>query len=401
MVDSVGREFVFAYPTPYVPGFSNRPFLYGVRFYLPTIYLVITNPTSTDFTVDVNLITIKPPSTSLVRSQEVTNARPANISISVDEYFGSTSVISDYFGRSFSSVIDDLGFLNNFDPLKDPPPTIKVTSQGDITVHAYYSYNQRYSAWNVMGTVILPTTALGTDHFIASYAPLSTYYSCFSEFTVTAVSEETTVSISTTDGHRAIKTLQPYESFQYKSFRDLTGSQVSADKSVAVMAGVSAAKIPTDNVDYANYLLAQMPSVGGLGKNYILGPFRERIAGYVFRIVATQDNTFVSISHGRPIELHAGEMFHQDIVSNNITQISSDRPILVVQYNKGYAADMRRGNAAMVVVPAVEMFSSTVMFPVTSLPSKARKYYSLSITIRCVDSPGLLLDGVILGKDTF
>ena len=146
LVDSVGREFVFAYPTPYVPGFSNRPFLYGVRFYLPTIYLVITNPTSTDFTVDVNLITIRPPSTSLVRSQEVTNARPANISISVDEYFGSTSV-SDYFGRDFSSVIDDLGFLNNFDPLKDPPPTIKVTSQGDITVHAYYSYNQRYSAW--------------------------------------------------------------------------------------------------------------------------------------------------------------------------------------------------------------------------------------------------------------
>ena len=127
------------------------------------------------------------------------------------------------------------------------------------------------------------------------------------------------------------------------------------------MAGVSAAKIPTDNVDYANYLLAQMPSVGGLGKNYILGPFRERIAGYVFRIVATQDNTFVSISHGKPIELHAGEMFHQDIVSNNITQISSDRPILVVQYNKGYAADSVRGNAAMVVVPAVEMFSSTTM----------------------------------------
>ena len=165
------------------------------------------------------------------------------------------------------------------------------------------------------------------------------------------------------------------------------------------MAGVSAAKIPADNVDYPNYILAQMPNVDGLGKTYILGPFRERTAGYVYRVIATQDNTLVSISDGIPKEYHAGEMFTQEVSGDNITLISSDKPILVAQYNKGYAADTRRGNAAMVVVPAIEMFSSTVTFPVTSLPSKAEKSYYLSIVIQCDDTPGLMLDDVILGKD--
>ena len=223
----------------------------------------------------------------------------------------------------------------------------------------------------------------------------------YSEFTVTAASEETTVTIRAEDGYRAVRSLKPYESFQYKSRVDLTGSRVKADKPVAVMAGVSSAKIPTDNVNYANYLLAQMPNVDGLGKTYILSPFKERSAGYVFRIVATQDNTFVSISDGKLKEYHAGEMFHQDVSGNNITLISSDKPILVAQYNKGYAADNLRGNAAMVVVPAVEMFSSTVMFPVTSLQSKATKSYYLSIAIRCDDVPGLMVDSVVLGKDIF
>ena len=371
-VDSVGREFVFAYPSPYLPTLSSS------RDYFPALFVVITNPTSTAFMVDVNLITISPPSASLVRSVRVTNARPANVTILYTEYLGPRD--------SWSTT-----------GAKDPPPTVKITAQGDATVHAYYSYNRRYYTWYAMGTLILPTTALGEDHFITSYMPMTNHYS---EFTVTAASEETTVTIRAEDGYRAVRSLKPYESFQYKSRVDLTGSRVKADKPVAVMAGVSSAKIPTDNVNYANYLLAQMPNVDGLGKTYILSPFKERSAGYVFRVVATQDNTFVSISDGKLKEYHAGEMFHQDVSGNNITLISSDKPILVAQYNKGYAADNLRGNAAMVVIPAVEMFSSTVMFPVTSLQSKATKSYYLSIVIKCDDVPGLMVDSDVLGKET-
>ena len=377
--DSIGREFVFAYPTPFLSS-----------SYSPTFYVVITNPTSSIFSVDVNLITINPPSASLVRSVAVTNSHPANITITAREYYGSSWRTS--------------GATNL------PLPTVKITAQGDAIVHAYYSYNERYTGWYAMGTLVLPTTALGKDHFIASYkpwnrtpwnrrssAPRSTQYS---EITVTAIAEETSVTIRAKDGISNWRYLRPYESFQYKSLVDLTGSRVKANKPVAVMAGVSAAMIPT-TVSYANYLLAQMPSVEGLGKTYILSPFRERASGYVFRVVATQDNTFVSISDRRPVEYHSGEVFDQDVPGNNITLISSDKPVLVAQYNKGYTADGIRGNAAMVVVPAVEMFSSTVMFPVTSLQSKATKSYYLSIVIRCAHTPGLTVDGAKLGKFTF
>ncbi|XP_072024034.1 uncharacterized protein [Amphiura filiformis] len=360
-VDTVGREFVFAFPTPYYP--TSR-----YTSYVPKLYIVLTNPTAATASVDIT-ITSSTATTSL--SQRVDN-RPANVTISFTDYFGSTY----YTGTN-------------------DPKTIRLSSTGDISVVAHYSYNQKYSTWYSTGMIILPVPALGTDHFLVSYRPYAGYKS---EFTISATGVVTTVYIRGTDGYRNTKVLQPYETFQYKSSHDLTGSRIASDKPISVISGVSSTRIP-DGVDYRSYFAVQIPRVDGIGKDYILSPFKDRSSGYIFRVVGTEDNTLITVGlTEKPVELHAGEFLERVTTADNITMITSSKPVYVCQYMKGYASESSYGNAAMVLVPGLEMFpSSSVSFAVSSLPSKSsRSRYSVSITVKCDSKDGLLMDGNVL-----
>lgn len=363
-VDTVGREFVFAYPTPYYPTSSYTS-------YLPVLYLVIQNQG-----VDEGTTTVK-----IINGERLTVLGTENVGVGA--LVNITIPFRSYFGNDFTRNIED-------------PKTIKITATIDVSVHAFYSYNQRYSTWLIAGTVILPTSALGTKYFVASYQPTIGYYS---EFTVTSLDEATNVEVRGRDGFRQELALEPHQTFQYRSKIDLTGSEITADKPISVVSGVSASKVPI-NKDYNSYLVSHLPAADGLGRNYLLAPFKDRSSGYIYRVVGTKDNTNMIISGStHPIELHAGEMLDRDLPGDNITSIEATQPILVYQLSKGYAMENSIGNAAMVVVPGIDMFSSGVMFPVTVMPTASdRISYSLSITIRCEASQGLLLDGVALGE---
>ena len=329
---------------------------------------MVTNPTTTSATVQ---LVLGHSSTTKV----IDNTQPGNFSIEFTDYFG-----SQYY-RNIES-----------------PKTVRITSSGDVSVIAHYSYNQRYSSWYSTGTMILPVTSLGTDHYIISYRPDS---NAMSEFTVTAVELTTTVSIRASDGYRNVKVLQPYETYEYRSLHDLTGSRITSDNPVSVLAGVSNAKVP-DGINYAAYLAVQMPGVDSVGMNYILSPFRERNSGYIYRVVATQDNTMITVSLNEASEFHAGEMLEDSVSGENVTMITATKPIYVCQYMKGYSSESGgKGNAAMVLIPGMEMFpSSSVTFPVSSLPSREPIMYYISITIKCEDSEGLQIDNSGLGKLT-
>ncbi|XP_072042440.1 uncharacterized protein [Amphiura filiformis] len=361
-VDTVGREFVFAIPTPYYP---TSPY----TSYIPKIYLVLTNPTNVTASVDITITS----STSTTSISERVDNRPANVTIS----------FTDYFGRTYYTGADD-------------PKTIRLSSTGDISVVAHYSYNQRYSSWYSTGMIILPVSALGTDHFIVSYRP---YVGFKSEFTISATGVVTNVYIRGADGYRNQIILEPYETFQYRSSHDLTGSRITSDKPISVVSGVSSTRIP-DGVKYSAYVAVQIPRVDGIGKDYILSPFKDRSSGYIFRVVGTENNTLITIVGlaEKPVELHAGEFYERVTTADNVIMITSSKPVYVCQYMKGYASESPYGNAAMVLVPALEMFpSSSLSFAASSLPSKStRNRYSVSITVQCDNKEGLHMDGISL-----
>ena len=111
------------------------------------------------------------------------------------------------------------------------------------------------------------------------------------------------------------------------------------------------------------------------------------------------DKTKVNITDIGLVDLDAGEFYEGDVADDSITLISSDKPVLVMQYMKG--PNDGTGDPAMVLVPPTEMFSKDVIFPAYKDPYAAY-YMSISIITQCSHKQGLIYDDNVLdgGFDT-
>ncbi|XP_072024052.1 uncharacterized protein [Amphiura filiformis] len=351
-IDSLGRKFMFAMPTPYKPTSVT-----GI--YRPTFHILISTPSSRAITGTVNT-----PGVAWGQSFTVTLARSSNISIPA----------TDYLGYSFSET----------------PRAITIETIGNVAVHVFYSYSNFISEWLVGSTNVMPVDSLGSKYYVASFAP---YSSRKSEFTVTAIDDETVVEIETRNGQRYRKVLAPSGTYQLQSDADLTGTVITADKPVSVMSGSGCSKVPSTK-DRCNYLVVHLTDVGSAGLNFVISPFKDRTTGYIFRVLATEDNTQLRFgANNNTFEIHAGQFYESDVSDDTVSYISSSAPVLVFKYGKGGDSSNTEGDPIMVIVPAVSHFIPDVTFPVAYLPTRAASKYSLSITIGCSLSDGLLLDG--------
>ena len=291
-----------------------------------------------------------------------------------------TILATDYVGYDFSVT---------------PNPMI-VEADDDVTVHVFYSYSNFVSEWLIGSANIMPIDSLGNTYFVASYAP---YSSRKSAFTISSLDNTTTVEIRASNGERYNEVLEPYSTFQLQSSTDLTGSYIKSDRPISVMSGSSCSKVPISK-HRCNYLLVHLTDVESAGTHFVMSPFKDNDEGYIFRVVATVDNTIVRINPGNVTqEIHAREFYEMNVMGVMVVYITATKPVLVFQYGKGGDETHEQGDPLMVVVPAIEHFVHTVTFPVVYLPTRRESLYSISVIIRCrfVDE-GLLLDGRNLGE---
>ncbi len=358
-IDSLGRKFMFAMPTPYKPSSVTGT-------YRPTFYLLISTPSSSAVNGTVNI-----PGVVWGQTFSVTLDQPTNITIPA----------TDYIGYSF----------------QETPRTITIKTADNVAVHAFYAYSNFNSEWLIGSTNVMPVDALGTKYFVASYPPYSTRKS---EFTVTALDGEadTVVIIETRNGQHFREVLRPSETYQLQSDTDLTGSVILADKPVSVMSGCGCAKVPPTK-DRCNYLVVHLTDIESAGLKFIIGPFADRTTGYIFRVIATVDNTQLRFgTSNNTIEIHAGYFHEVDVPGNTVSYVSSSEPVLVFKYGKGGDSSNTDGDPIMVTIPAVSHYVDVLTFPVAYLPTRSNTRYSLSITLECVMSEGLILDGRLVGK---
>lgn len=262
------------------------------------------------------------------------------------------------------------------------PQSFHVVSQEDINVYAHSQSVMTSDAFT-----ILPTDALGENHFVMSYPsdgnPNSSPYffnSTPSEFAIVAVEDRTKIRIiPSTETHIYGRSEQNIEinkgdvylvqaridSRNYR--RDLTGTEIIADKPVAVFSGHQRVNITT--LDYnqnisRDILIEQLPPVQSWGTNAILVPYPQppRISqnGYdLYRIMAAYDNTVINIDDTDVAILDRGE-FHQDIL-DGAHYVKSNKPMMVAQFKKS-SQDPKIGNAIsdpfMMIIPQVEQFGN-------------------------------------------
>ena len=255
-----------------------------------------------------------------------------------------------------------------------------IVSDDDITVYAHSEASLTSEAF-----LILPTDVLDKDYLVMSYnsdGRLSTSASnnrtTPSQFAIVAVEDSTIVTINP-----SVHTL--YNGMNEQEFRldqgevylvqtdiddnnlrpDLTGSQVSSTKPIALFSGQQRSTIPvgtSGEQSSRDVLIEQMPPVSTWGNNAFVIPFVQApntgAEGYdLYRILASENNTEVYIDGTFIKSLNKGEFIEREL--NSASYVNANNPVLVAEYKKSGSVDpdvKRDSDPLMVVMPPKEQF---------------------------------------------
>ena len=242
---------------------------------------------------------------------------------------------------------------------------IHITSVHPIVVYAHI-LNQARSG----STLILPTNTLGREYIATSYKSstpsnpppgVSNGSSAGSQFTVVGVEDNTTVeitpSVADAGGVRFANTpftivLNKGDVYQYRSTynNDITGTKIrtlssstSSCKPIAVFSGSSWTALDCNNASGGDNLFLQLMPKSAWGKTYVTAPFADRQYD-IFRVIV-DDPTTVVTRNGVVLSqatLQGGTYYQFTSSSANV--ITSDKPVMVIQYMISQTCDTRNNN---------------------------------------------------------
>ena len=268
--------------------------------------------------------------------------------------------------------------------------SIIVRSEVPISVHAMYVY----ASYRTTGFSVLPTTLLGQEYFVSSFEP---HDSEQSEFSIAALDVQTQVTIDTRNtpsgGLQTQQlTLEPYQSWQFISTNDLTGARIRASRPVCVMSGATGVRLEA-TTGGPEYLIQNLLPVKNLGTRYVLSPFVGRTSGFIYRLIATEDNTVLNFprdSSTVTLEV-AGRDIHQGS-SDEVVVVISNKPILVAQFAKSHHSDSLGDTFMLIIPPITSRDMGDITFPVTYLSTSSEQQSYVSVTVPCEHVDELILD---------
>ena len=328
---TLGTEFVFTFPRPVYP--ETKP-------------IVMISTPSTD-TVTFNL----------------------SISGIGYEYSGTTTR-----NKHADIYLPTTTYLDLVDSIQEK--TVLVLASAEVSVYGL-SGNPAGDGFNA-----IPSYAFGKKYFGLTFKGCCLSYP--GELAISAVEDKTEVQVNLPNAQIINFTLNAFQSFLVIDGGDLTESVIQANKAIAVMAGTSLSTIGK-GLGGPDGLLEQLPPVESYGYNFILTPFQGRPeTGYVYRVI-TPKNASITISNNGVVKLQAGKMYEDEILDDSIIKISSDTPVLVMQYSKSEVN--KNGDPAMSIIPPTELFSGNVTFPRHNSWT-----YRINIVVKCSHAQGLTYD---------
>ena len=197
--------------------------------------------------------------------------------------------------------------------------TVVVRASGKVAVHVMLNEGSSGDGFSV-----LSTRQLGSDHYVLSYNP-GFYPSLISVSSVS--SGATAVEIRLKSGQTHSFVLQQYESYQLSSEEDLSGSRITSDHPITVIAGTECTGVGGGGCDA---LVELMPSVSIWGTQVVMSPFRGKGNGHVYRVLGTSVITEATISNVGKITLTEGQWYEGDVTDNTMVTIKAEYAILVI-----------------------------------------------------------------------
>jgi hypothetical protein len=259
---------------------------------------------------------------------------------------------------------------------------------------------------------IPPATQLGTAFLVMSAGSGGSIVGSF--LSIVASEDSTSVEIvptATASGHLPgapyTITLNKYETIELQADSaadDLSGTQIGADKPVAVFGGHALAQVPTCTA-YASFLCTPIPPIAkATGKTFVAAPFQSR-TGYRLRIMGLVDGTSItylpSAPGGGPLSINRGQF--GEFADADVRYIQADHPILVAQYSLGGTNDTDVdpdffADPSMTLVPAVEQFAASYVF---STPTRNVTSRYANLVVATASTGSIKLNDVAVGSGNF
>ena len=199
-------------------------------------------------------------------------------------------------------------------------------------------YGHVFAGARSAATLVLPVEALGQRYYAMAYDQGTT--EGISQFQVIAVDGVVHFKVTPVGAPAFSITLQKAgDVYQYQSVNDVTGAIIEVDKNlspcnrIAVFSGSSATYIRRAgcNASTVDPLIQQLYPTESWGKRYALVPFYNRLEGSIFRVMAAEDNTHITLMGANHI-LDKGEFYTTD-PTYQLGILTSDKPISVAQYS--------------------------------------------------------------------
>ena len=297
-------------------------------------------------------------------------------------------------GFNFTGTVTNNGTLT-----VDIPTTFEVLSSTDrdngLQVSAGNSkivvYGLSYDTFTSDAFLALPCDRLPVEsyeYYGISYADgFSSSYT--SHILIVGCEDNTLIQIGSD-----VTELNRMETFLWESTNDITGSKVVSNRPIVVYPGHRCTNIPVSS-KYCDYITEQIPPTAIWGRNYMSASYAGRSSGDLYRILASENSTNVTVNCSTVSEIQtynlASSGSWQEFSTPNMSfcSISSDKPLLVMQFSLGSSFD-GIGDPFMMMVTPVEQYSNNYVFNV--LPEFAANYITLYVRPEDFNPQDIIVD---------
>ncbi len=310
-------------------------------------------------------------------------------------------------GSAVTLVVPSGAMLTTMDGVQNLG--IQVTSDNNISI-----FGLEYEQYTTDGYLALPVGAIGTDYWVASYTAdvndgAATAVGS-SEFAVVAGEDSTSVTITPAIAVGSHAAGVPYtvalnhgQVYQLQAnilTNDLTGTQVTANNSVALFGANACADVPVSYIT-CNMLLEQELPLSTWGTAFITVPLAGRSSD-TFRYLCATNGTVVSVNGLAVATLNQGGFYEQML--STASYITATAPIMVMQYSNSHSYDEATyGGVAMadpseITVPPISNYGTAFQ---TVAPSTGFVYNFLNVAAPNSAVGAVLLDGTAIPAGSF
>lgn len=241
------------------------------------------------------------------------------------------------------------------------------------------------------GFLALPVNVLSTEYIAASYQPYSDPSLGYNELLIVGIEDATVVNISGNQMDLRNENIQRFETAQFISFTDISGTIITSNKPVAVFSGSSNSQVPLGTGDH-QYLVEQLIPVYLWGYIYVIPPLYPR-THYLVRIFASVDNSTVIFASKTQSITHTVDRGNilEHVSENGPTLVMSDKPVSVMQYLYETYEPVN-GDPFMTTVQSVSQFRHSYTFATgPRLANYANENLTLAIIVETTNPDKFLL----------